>query len=136
MPVAVNPISLPPAGVLGGEDGFVLDRVKWFHFVWVGKEKWVRLVNSPLGSRMGRRSRWPARLQGSRGGGGEGGVGRAKLLWEKGIGGQMLESTGDAVGTVGFVSDGHTREECGGRRPKLPVMATWGTACHFRGQDI
>ena len=38
MPVAVNPISLPPAGVLGGEDGFVLDRVKWFHFVWDGRK--------------------------------------------------------------------------------------------------
>ena len=72
-------------------------------------EKWVRLVKGSLGFPDGRRSRWLARLQGSRGGGGEGGAGRAKLLWEKGIGGQMLESTGDAVGTVGFVSDGHGR---------------------------
>ena len=47
----------------------------------------------------------------------------------------MLESKGDGVGTVGFVSDGHGRN-LADWRPELPVMATWGAACHFRGQDI
>ena len=60
-------------------------------------------------------------LQGSRGGGGEGGAGRAKLLWGKGIGGQMLESKGDAVGTVGFVSDGHGRNLADG----VPSFLLW-----------
>src|ERR1035441_6759372 len=62
------------------------------------KEKWVRLVNwfiwipgwAPVGM--------ATRLQGSRAGAGDYAAGRAKWLCEKGIGDEMLESTGFGAG--------------------------------------
>ena len=62
------------------------------------KEKWVRLVNWFMGIPEWAPVVMATLLQGSRAGGGDYAAGRAKWLCEKGMGDEMLESTGFGAG--------------------------------------